>query len=155
MVSRSNLVSAARELKRRLGTRAFLTVPRPEVTQLVRTISGEDATRVKSVMGQDLERALLEQGVRCFPSLAETSEEAVRLFHAGTVTGYVVDMLRHPSPQTDKELAASLTKLKGKWNWAPEGGGARNAPGESPEEDFRPVPIRGEPLAETVLRERR
>ncbi len=151
MVTRAHLGLVARDLKKRLGTRAFLTVRRSEITQVVRDFSGEDSTRVKTIMGQELEQALLEQGVRCFPSLAETSEDAVRLFHAGTFTGAIVDMLRHPAPETDRELAEALTKLKGRWNWTERA----ESPEHSTEHEFEPVRIRGEALSRTVLRDRR
>jgi hypothetical protein len=151
MVSRAALGLVARDLKKSLGNRAFLTVRRSEVTQLVRDTSGLDSTRVKAVMGQDLEQALLEQGVRCFPSLSETSEDAVRLFHAGTFTGAIVDMLRHPAKETDRELAVVLTKLKGKWNRVDR---AESAP-EMPQADFEPIKLRGEALSATVLADRR
>ncbi|HEY9084526.1 MAG TPA: hypothetical protein VIN40_01090 [Candidatus Tyrphobacter sp.] len=152
MVTRVHLGLVARDLKKRLGNRAFLTIRRAEITQSVREFSGEDSTRVKSIMGQELEQALLEQGVRCFPSLSETSEEAVRLFHAGTFTGAIIDMLRHPAAETDRELAVALTKLKGRWNWTE----STEHPIETlPERVFEPVNIRGEALSATVLRDRR
>jgi hypothetical protein len=120
MPTRLDLVQVARELKRKLGKQAFLSVLRGDITQLVREVSGEEATRIKSSMGDDLERALLEQGVRCFPSLGETTaDDFVRLFHAGTVLGGFVDMLIYPSPESDKELAEAITKFKGKWDWGP------------------------------------
>lgn len=150
MVNRNHLTAAARDLKKRLGNRAFLTVQRSEVTQLVREVSGEDSTRVKAVMGQELEQALLEQGVRCFPSLADTSEDAVRVFHAGTFTGAIVDMLRHPGSETDRELAEALIKLKGRWNWV-----GRGEPAVEAEPEFHPVKIRGESLSATVVADRR
>lgn len=156
MVTRAHLGFVARDLKKRLGSRAFLTIYRPEVTQLVRDFSGEDSTRVKAVMGQELEQALLEQGVRCFPSLSETSEDAVRLFHAGTLTGAIIDMLRHPAPETDRELAVALTKLKGKWDWVDRTEHAADIAADSPAERiFEPVMIRGDALSMTVLRDRR
>ncbi len=151
MVTRSQLGLVARELRKRLGNQAFYSVPRSDITELVRQVSGEETTRVKSVMGQELEQALLEQGVRCFPSLAETSAESVRLFHAGRLTGVLVDILRHPSPQTDKKLAETLTKLKGRWNWSHDDPGA---PSDA-RQPFAPVEIRGEPLSATVSRDRR
>jgi hypothetical protein len=97
-----------------------VTIPRSEATQLLRDVSGEDATRIKSAMAGDLERALLEQGVRCFPRLVGTaSGDQIRLFHAGTVMGGFVDMLLYPSEETDRELGEAITKFKGKWDWGP------------------------------------
>jgi len=67
-------------------------------------------------MGGNLEHALLNQGIRCFPGFSETTTgDNIRLFHAGTLLGEFVDMLVYPSPETDREIAHALTKFKGKW----------------------------------------
>lgn len=69
-------------------------------------------------MGGELERALLEQGIRCFPGFAETSTaDTIRIFHAGTLAGRFVDMVLYPAEDTDRDLAEALTKFKGKWDW--------------------------------------
>ena len=119
MPTRHQLTSVARKLKAQLNGKAFLTMPRMDITELVREVSGEDGTRIKSTMAKDLEMALLEQGVRCFPSLSETSTgDTIRLFHAGTLFGNLVDMLVHPSVESDRDLGEMLTKIKGKWEWS-------------------------------------
>src|SRR5919109_83517 len=101
MPTHTHLVRVARELKRRMNGKAFITIPRSDVTQLLRDISEEDTTRIKSAMGGELERALLEQGVRSFPSFAETTTgDTIRLFHAGSLVGDLVDLFVHPSPET-------------------------------------------------------
>jgi hypothetical protein len=41
----SSLIQVARELKERLGNSAFYTIRRSELTQLLRSTSGEEATR--------------------------------------------------------------------------------------------------------------
>ncbi len=157
MVTQSDLKRVARDLKKRLGNRAFLSIQRLEATELLRTLSGDDGTRIKRVMAQNLEQALLEQGVRIFPSLSETNgTDSIRLFHAGTVMSDLVDLLRHPSPSTDKELAIAISKFKGKYIWKH---GEINSENHSEEEakdwGFRPVRIRGKSLSSTVLAERR
>lgn len=79
---------------------------------------GEDGTRIKSGMADDLQLALLEQGLRCFPSIsATTTGDTVRLFQPGTVLGNLVDILIHPSTEADHDLGTMLTKIKGKWEW--------------------------------------
>jgi len=116
MPTRSHLTQAARQLKKDLNGRAFRTIQRTDVTQLVREISGEDTTRIKSNMAEELEKALLEQGVRTYPSLVGTTTgDTIRLFHAGTLLGTLLDILTHPSEDDDDELARVLTKVKGKW----------------------------------------
>lgn len=132
MPNHMHLVQVARELKRQLGKNAFMSIARSDITQLLRDVSGEDATRIKSAMGDDLERALLEQGVRCFPRLVGTTTgDHIRLFHAGTIMGGFVDMLLYPSEETDRELAAAITKFKGKWDWGPVSRGLEPATEES------------------------
>ena len=119
MPTRTHLAKVARDLRYHLNGKAFLTIPRTEVTQMLRDVSGEETTRLKSVLASDLERLLLEQGVRCFPSLAETTTgDTVRVFHAGTVLGNLLDLLVHPSRDTDQELGAMLKKVKGQWKWS-------------------------------------
>jgi hypothetical protein len=118
MPTRHQLTAVARKLKTRLNGKAFLTMPRMEITELLRETSGEDTTRIKSGMADDLQIALLEQGIRCFPSIAATATgDTVRLFHAGTVLGNLVDLLVHPSTEADRDLGTMLTKIKGKWEW--------------------------------------
>ncbi len=102
-----------------LNGHAFLTVPRTELTQAVRDVSGEDTTRIKATMGAELEQALLEQAIRCYPPLAATTTgDTIRLFHAGSVLGGLVDVIIHPSPSNDSELGGVIRKVKGQWDWA-------------------------------------
>lgn len=131
MPTHAHLLDVARALRKRLGRQAFLTLPREEVTGMLRQISGEDSTRIKKVMGGDLDRALLEQGVRCFPGFAQTTTgDNIRIFHSGTVMGDFVDMLVHPSDKTDHDLAAAITKFKGKWVWGELDKAATSGPSE-------------------------
>ena len=108
----------AQQYQQQLKAHAFLTLNRTDITQQLRDISGEETTRIKRQMAAEVERAMLEQGVRCFPSLESTTTgDQVRLFHAGTLFGALVDMIQHPSPDDDPKLGEFLLKLKGKWDW--------------------------------------
>lgn len=116
MPNRHHYTVVARELKRRLNGKAFETIARTDITDLLRTVSGEETTRIKSNIAGDLGHALLEQGVRCYPSLENTTTgDSVRLFHAGTVLGELVDLIVHPTAETDRYLGNILTKVKGQW----------------------------------------
>ena len=120
MPSKNDHLRVAKELKKRLNGKAFLTMGRMEITQLLRDISGEDSTRIKTGVAEEIKRHLLNQGLRCFPSLAETDTyDTVRLFHAGTLLGMLVDLVSEPDPEEDHDLADVLTKLKGKWRTTP------------------------------------
>lgn len=119
MPTRSHLVTTARELKKRLNGRAFLTIERTEITQLLRAIASEPTTRIKSTLAAELTSALVNQGVQVHPALGETTTgDTVRLYHAGSVLGQLIDTIVHPDTGTDADLGYVLTKVKGKWNWA-------------------------------------
>jgi hypothetical protein len=125
MPTRTHLVAVARSLKQQLNGRAFLTIQRTEITKLLREVSGEPTTRIKSGLAADLTSALVNQGVQVYPSLGETTTgDTVRLYHAGSVLGQLIDTIVHPDPGTDSDLGDVLTKIKGKWKWAPVEGPA-------------------------------
>lgn len=122
MVSHYDLSLVARQLKTRLGSRAFVTIPRMEVTNMLRSVSGQESTRIKSVVGDRLDQALLSVGVCCFPTFASTSTgDEIRLMHVATVLGELVDILQHPSAQNDPKLGTILAKIKGQWDWSRTG----------------------------------
>jgi hypothetical protein len=125
MPNQTHLVATARQLKQQLNGHAFLTVPRTQITYLLREISGEPGARIKSRLAADLTSALVNQGVQVYPSLSETTTgDTVRLYHAGSVLGQLIDTIVHPDPGTDTDLGDVLTKVKGKWKWAPVEGPA-------------------------------
>ncbi len=120
MPTRTHLVAVARKLKQQLNGRAFLTIERTKITDLLRQESGEPATRIKSNLASELTSALINQGVQIYPSLGETTTgDTVRLYHAGSVLGQLIDTIVHPDAGTDKDLGDVLRKVKGKWTWAP------------------------------------
>lgn len=67
-----------------------------------------------------------------YPSLIETTTgDTVRLYHAGSVLGQLIETIVHPDEGTDKELGEVLSKVKGKWKWASLGGPATGDGAES------------------------
>lgn len=119
MPTRQHLVTVARKLKQQLNGKAFLTIERTDITQLLRDVSGEPATRIKSTLAGGLTTALINQGVQVYPSLGETTTgDTVRLYHAGSVLGQLIDTIVHPDQGTDQDLGDVLAKVKGKWKWA-------------------------------------
>src|SRR5262249_27758199 len=101
------------------------TIPRSKITELLREESGEPTTRIKSGLAADLTSALVNQGVQVYPTLGETTTgDTVRLYHAGSVLGQLIDTIVHPDPGTDSDLGDVLRKIKGKWRWAPVEGPA-------------------------------
>lgn len=131
--SRHHLVLVARQLKGKLGREAFLTLPRMEITELLREVSDSDGTRIKSGLAGELEQVLLEQGVRCYPGLRETTTgDTVRLFHSGSLLGSLLDLLIYPSRETDRDLGNMLKKIKGQWQWSTPTGPAEAVAAEIP-----------------------
>lgn len=115
-----DLIKVARSLRRELdrGDLAFKSLDRMELTRRLRSVSGEDATRIKQLLGGELEGAMSAQGLRCYPSLTETTTgDRIRVFRAGSVASDLIDAVVVPSPEHDRELAAVVAKIKGKWEW--------------------------------------
>ncbi len=120
MPSNDHLVQVARTVRRALDreAKAFMSMDRMELTQRLREVSGESSTRIKAANGADLERALNDQGLRCYPSLAETTTgDRIRVFRAGSAVGDLIDAVLVPSPDHDRDLAEALAKFKDKWDW--------------------------------------
>lgn len=91
---------------------------RTEFTQRLRRVSGESTIRIESVLGADLERALNDQGLRCYPSLSETTTgDRVRVFRAGSVVGDLIDAVLVPSADHDRDLAEAVAKVKENSDW--------------------------------------
>jgi hypothetical protein len=132
MPTRTHLTEVARQLKKDLNGSAFVTVDRMEITRRLRLVSGEPTTRIKKLLAEQLTDALAAQGVLVFPPLGQTStHDTIRLYHAGSLLGQIIDIVVHPDPSTDKELGGVLLKVKGQWKWATEAGPApttREAP---------------------------
>lgn len=132
MPSRNDYALVARDLRKRLNGKAFLTIGRRRVTDILREVSGEPTTRIKSNVARELTQVLLEQGLRCYPGLEETNTfETVRIFRAGSMFGNLVDLIVHPSNETDRDVGAMLKKVKGTWDWStPTAGAVEKLPDE-------------------------
>jgi hypothetical protein len=119
MPNRTHYARVAKELRTKLDEdrMAFKTVSRREILDVLRDISGEPTTRIKSVVARDLAQVMLErEALRCFPSLEETdSLDNVRIFRAASVFGNLVDLIAHPSKEDDKEAGDILKKIKLTW----------------------------------------
>lgn len=120
MPNRTHLTATARRLKEKLNGDPFLTIPRYEITTILREVSGESTTRMKSQLAHDLTSALVNEAVLVYPPLAETTTgDTVRLYRAGTVLAQLIDTILHPDPGTDKDLDDVLHKVESQWVWAP------------------------------------
>jgi hypothetical protein len=120
MPTHDHLIQVARSVRRDLDreAKAFMTIDRMELTRRLREVSGESTTRIKKFNGAELEKALYDQALRCYPSLEETTTgDRVRIFRAGSAVGDLIDAVLTPSPDHDRDLAEALAKFKGTWNW--------------------------------------
>jgi hypothetical protein len=59
---RSHYNQVARRIRTTLGKKSSITLERTQVTDLIREVSSEDSTRMKSAMAAEVEIALLAQG---------------------------------------------------------------------------------------------
>ena len=133
MPTRDHLIQVARSVRRDLDreSKAFVTIDRMELTRRLREVSGESTTRIKKFNGAELEKALYDQALRCYPSLTETTTGArVRIFRAGSAVGDLIDAVLTPSPDHDRDLAEALAKFKGAWDWERRGEGAEASAAE-------------------------
>lgn len=111
--------AVADSLYQKLDGHAFLTIPRTDITALLRAASGESRTRIKTKIAADIETAMQIRGLRCYPSLVGTGTgDLIRLFHDDTLMSQLLAMFTEPTPHTDKELGSVLRKIKGKWDWS-------------------------------------
>jgi hypothetical protein len=98
----------------KMNQKGWLTVGRPDLTNLLRTHSGKSTARLGSQVARDLEVALATQGIVVIPGL-NNKEGYVRLVWAGTTVGQLHELLTHPSAGSDIRLAHIVTKIKGRW----------------------------------------
>jgi hypothetical protein len=108
----------ADQLSALIDHKAFTTMPRRDITNLLREASSEPRTRIKSLVARDMSEVLQERGLAFFPSLEETAtRDNLRLFRVDSVFGHLVDLIVTPSPEADVELGGIIKKVKGTWNW--------------------------------------
>ena len=140
MPTQEHLIQVARSVKRDLDRekRSHRSYDRRDLTELLRRVSGEPTTRIKAMKGAELERALSDQGLRCYPGLSETStDDRIRIFRAGSAVGDLIDAVLVPSRAHDQVLGDTVTKMKG--TGEPGQGGADEREVESAAEILRRV----------------
>lgn len=122
MPSRTHIQILARRLTTQLAGKAFLTIERTTITDMLRRVSNEPTTRIKSRLARDLTEALDAHGIGVYPPLDQTTTgDTVRLYHVDSVFGHLVDVILRPDPATDSELGEMILKVKGKWRWSSDG----------------------------------
>ena len=117
MPDRSHYALVGKQLKQKLNKKAFMTVARRDILDILRDVSNEPTTRIKNNIAWDLSQVLLEkEALRLYPPLDETDGN-VRVFNS-SVFGNLVDLIVHPSGEADREVGAVLKKIKGQWDWS-------------------------------------
>lgn len=105
------MVAAA--LAAKLDSKPFVTIARIEATARLRTFSGETGTRLKNNLAKDLDHALQDVGIRCFPHFQGTTTGAnIRLFRSDGQLARLLDLLEHPGPDTDVQLTRRLKLIE-------------------------------------------
>lgn len=134
MPTSDHYLTLAREIRSALDREklAFKSYSRAKITERLREISGEPNTRIKTAaMAPEIERILVEQGIRTFPKISETTTgENIRVWRAGTIAAQLLDFILNPGERTDRELGNLTQKMKGRWDWtspldADDQGGSR------------------------------
>ena len=108
-------VMVARRLKAEIGG-GFKSLSRERVTAVWRDVAGDPTARMGRRRVEEVEQALLEQGVRCVPALS-SGAGVVRLIRAGTLASDIAELVLNPSTENDRELARIVTKVKGRWDY--------------------------------------
>ncbi|MDO8672260.1 MAG: hypothetical protein Q7O66_12675 [Dehalococcoidia bacterium] len=115
MPSYGDYVQVATQLEERLGQtkRQFISLPRGEITNILRGVSSEKTSRIKRQTGATLDKAFLEKGLRAFPTIEDTSTDAIiRIFRTNSVVAAILDILLYPNDKADKKLR-SIVNLDG------------------------------------------
>lgn len=113
------LVSACRQLAKDIRAemdaegKGHKSMPRMEITEHLRSLSGRDQTRIKSELGREMDEALAVRGLGAFPKIADTTAgDWVRIYRLGKTVSSLIDLIHKPSLEGDAQLAGMVTKIK-------------------------------------------
>jgi hypothetical protein len=90
-----------------------VVIPRMKITKMMRKVSRESELRVKSGIAGDIEKALLDKGIRDYPSLKGTRmDDNIRLFRAGSSVAVLIDAVLKPNETTNRKLIRLAKDLR-------------------------------------------
>ena len=122
MPTHTHIHILARRLTTELNGHAFMTIGRTDITDMLRRVSGEPATRIKRRIAQELTEALSDHGIGVYPPIDQTTTgDTLRLFHQDSIFGHIVEIIVNPDSDSDKDLGEMILKVKGKWRWSTDG----------------------------------
>lgn len=112
MPSNEDYRKVVNTLKGQLGRKPFLTISRMEITEILRSESGEPRTRVKHLVAAAIEREMERAGLRCYPSLIDTEgKDMLRLFRSPSFIAELTTILNEPGEETDARLRDAIKKV--------------------------------------------
>jgi hypothetical protein len=103
----------AQEIKTLLneGNYSFITIEYSKLQSMYRNAARDETIRLAKNAREGIEEALLDVGIRVFPSLEEGGD-GIRFFRSGTVLWDIVTNLRYPNSTSDVELSRLLRRVK-------------------------------------------
>ena len=112
MPTQDSYKAVATNLARMLGRKPFLTLTRREVTTILRTITGEERTRIKILGSAAIMEELNNLGLTTYPDLYEVgTNESLRLFRTDSFLNELVSVITEPNEETDARLKAALSMV--------------------------------------------
>jgi hypothetical protein len=113
MPSKDQYISVAKQVVDYLNAfgLAFKTYNTKELDDMIKAVAGEGARVSTKAVGDEIESAMLERGLICFPKIAEAEDGYVRIYRAGSVAANLLQAFRYPGPSGDSDLASLLRAL--------------------------------------------
>lgn len=113
MPSKDQYVSVAKQVAEYLNAfgLAFKTYNTKDLDGMIKAVAGEGARVSTKAVGDEIETAMLERGLICFPKVSDAQDGYVRVYRSGTVAANLLQSFRYPGPSGDADLAALLRAL--------------------------------------------
>ncbi|GMU61118.1 MAG: hypothetical protein AMXMBFR34_28810 [Myxococcaceae bacterium] len=115
MASKDDYRQAAKKLKASLDEKhaAFMTFQLSAIEDALHGKAGTGSKASGNKSGAEMEAALLEEGLICYPPLTSPPTDGyVRLYRTGTMIANILNAIRYPGSGSDQDLANLITKVK-------------------------------------------
>lgn len=112
MLEQKDYAETAEVIKGRLGRRAFMTISRMDVTDILREVSGQAGTRVKSLVAYAITQEMEERGLTFYPALSDVGgKDNIRVVRTNSFIPELVELLNFPNEDNDAKLRAALRQV--------------------------------------------
>ena len=113
MATKDHYISVAKQVAEYLNAfgLAFKTYNTKELDAMLKAVAGEGARVAGEDVSTEMERAMSERGLTCFPKIHEAPDGYVRVYRSGSVVSNLLQAFRYPGPSGDADLAALLRAL--------------------------------------------